>query len=201
MMAFILWIGIAYILGSIPFGFVTGKWIGHVDLREHGSRNVGATNVFRVVGKKWGVMVLILDAAKGFAAVRLGHMLLGEAAGVPYQLAIGIAAIAGHSFPVWLNFKGGKGVATSLGVFLAVALPATLAAFGFWCVVFYFTRIISLSSLAAALVFPGTVFFMYRGQKGFETLLAVSVLLCFFIFYTHRSNIQRLIRREEKRLL
>ena len=119
----------------------------------------------------------------------------------PYvRLAVGITAILGHVFPVWLGFKGGKGVATSLGVFLALIPGPALVTFGFWLALFVFSRIISLASLMAACVFPIVIFVMMNARPEFPVYLAISLLLAGFIFYTHRANVQRLLKKEEKKL-
>ena len=196
----ILFIVIAYLLGSIPFGLLLGFAVKQVDIREHGSNNIGATNVFRVVGKKWGILALFLDAFKGWIACKLPE-LLGLQLTVEQQLVLAVAAICGHTFSVWLKFKGGKGVATSLGVFLAVVWLPTLTAFGFWIAVFSIFRIISVASLAAGAVYPFLVFLFERGEPGFSWLMGLSVVLCAFMFYTHRANIGRLRRGEEKKLI
>lgn len=190
-----------YVCGSIPFGLIAGRVVKGIDLREYGSHNVGATNVFRVVGKSWGIVVLILDALKGYTAVQLPLWLWGAEWPVPLKIVLGLCAILGHSFSVWLKGKGGKGVATSLGVFLAVTPHATLTAFAFFWIVFAVTRIISVSSLSAALVFPLLVLIFEHGSPGFAWLIATAVSLCAFIFFTHRANIDRLRRGEEKRLI
>ena len=190
---------VAYLLGSIPFGLLVARQVKGIDIREHGSRNVGATNVFRVVGKPWGLLVLFLDAFKGAAAVFTAKSVLSEAA-FEWHLAAGITAVIGHSFSVWLRFKGGKGVATSLGVFLALVFWPTLLTFLGWCVVFAVFRIISVASLAAALLFPGMVWLYLHEQSFFPSIFVVSLLLLGFIFYTHRANISRLYKGEEKRL-
>ncbi len=192
---------IAYLAGSIPFGLLIGRWVGGVDLRRHGSGNIGATNVFRVVGKKWGLFALFLDALKGAFAVSIPPLIFALPRSVPLSLSLGIAAILGHSFPVWLKFKGGKGVATSLGVFMAIAPAPTLTSFAIWALSFAAWRIISLASLIAALVFPVTVFLMCRQYAGFAWLMTLSSILPLFIFYTHRANIRRILRGEEKRLI
>lgn len=190
----------AYLLGTIPTGLWAGLLIKGVDIRKHGSGNIGATNVFRVVGKKWGIVVLLLDALKGYVAVRIGQMIAGDAPLFQNGIFFGIAAILGHSFSVWLSFKGGKGVATSLGVFLAVAPTATLITFGFWILIFSLSRIISVASLAAAAAFPVMVFIIYNGTPLFSQLFPISLGLCAFIVYTHRANIQRLRQNQEKKL-
>lgn len=195
--AFIL---VAYLLGSIPFGLLISQRLKGVDIRTLGSGNIGATNVFRTVGKKWGIVVFLLDTLKGYLAVVLPRsfpLILP----IPVQLCLGIAAIVGHSFPVWLRFHGGKGVATSLGVFLAIAPLPTSLAFLCWTVVFIFNRIISLASLSAALAFPCLVYVTERHRDGFLGLFGVSLGLCLFIFFTHRENLRRLFKGEEKRII
>ena len=190
-----IFFSLAYLFGSIPFGLIIGKAVKGIDIRDYGSHNIGTTNVFRVVGKKWGLVVFALDALKGFAAVKLPAILnLGYSSKL--TILLGIMAILGHAFPIWLKFKGGKGVATSLGVFLAAApVPAGIA-FGIWILTFLVTHIISISSLVAAVCFPIACFLTIRNPW----LVAVSLALGIFIFYTHRANIQRLLRGEEKRL-
>lgn len=189
----------AYLLGSIPFGFWIAKWVQGIDIREHGSKNIGATNVFRVVGKKWGILVFILDAAKGALGVLLPRILNLEFS-VPQELGLAITAILGHSFTCWLRFKGGKGVATSFGVFTALTPLPALLAFSVFLIGFLGSRILSIGSLAAAIAFPILMLFCYRNRFGFEWFLAISLLLALFIFYTHRKNIRRLLKGEEKRL-
>jgi len=196
-----LFLLLAYLLGSIPFGLLIAQWVKGIDIRKHGSGNVGATNVFRVVGKVWGVVVLILDAAKGYVAVLLPVRFAAVDSASPYLVLIAVTAILGHSFSVWLRFRGGKGVATSLGVFLALAPVPTLASFGLFWLVFLASRIISLASLSAALFFPFAVLLFSREASGFHVIFPVSVLLAAFVFYTHRANIQRLLKGKEKRLL
>ncbi|HCM42114.1 MAG TPA: acyl-phosphate glycerol 3-phosphate acyltransferase [Candidatus Omnitrophica bacterium] len=197
----ILSLVLAYLLGSIPFGLLVGYAVKKVDIREHGSKNIGATNVFRVVGKKWGILVLFLDAFKGWLACKLPEIIFDAQLGVEQELLLAVAAIAGHTFSVWLKFKGGKGVATSLGVFLAVAWLPTLTAFGFWIIIFSFFRIISVASLAAGAIYPVLVFLFERNQPGFMWLMILSVILCLFMFYTHRANIGRILKGEEKKLI
>ncbi len=197
----ILWCICAYLLGTIPFGLWTGQLVKKIDIREHGSKNIGATNVFRVIGKKWGILVLILDAFKGWIACRLPGLVTGNSFTLKQELIFAVSAIVGHTFPVWLKFKGGKGVATSLGVFLAVAWQPTLSAFIFWIFIFAIFRIISIASLAAGLLYPIAVYFFYHGRPGFLWLFAISLVLSAFMFYTHRANIDRILRGEEKKLI
>ncbi|MDD5670641.1 MAG: glycerol-3-phosphate 1-O-acyltransferase PlsY [Candidatus Omnitrophica bacterium] len=194
-----IFIILAYFLGSIPFGLIIGRLVRGIDVRQHGSGNVGATNVFRVVGKKWGILVLFLDALKGYAAVAVPVWTNAQVA-PPVLMLTGIVAILGHSFSIWLKLKGGKGVATSLGVFLGLAAYPTLLAFAVFILVFMVSRIISISSLSAAIVFPIILFYVYRFEALFIWLFPVSILLAVFIFYTHRANILRLMKGEEKKL-
>lgn len=189
-----------FFLGSIPFGLFIGRAVKGIDIREHGSKNIGATNVFRVVGKKWGILVFLLDALKGSVAVCLPAFAFPELKDTPWPLFSGIFSILGHTFSPWLAFKGGKGVAASLGVFLTAApVPAGLT-FALWILVFAAIHIISAASLAAALAFPLVCFLTARHTPLFPSLFPVSLLLMVFIFYTHRANLARLRKGEEKRL-
>lgn len=199
LLSFVFFILAAYLLGSIPFGLIAGLKVKGLDIRDHGSKNIGATNVFRVVGKKWGITILLLDAVKGYVACILPAF-FGPSPAVPFQLLLGVSAIVGHGFPVWLKFKGGKGVATSLGVFLAIAWVPTLITFGLWIICFTITHIISISSLVAALVFPVMIVWRYAGTSELKFLLPISLALAVFIFFTHRGNIQRLGQGTEKKL-
>lgn len=199
-MSAFLFVILSYVFGSIPFGLAVARKVKGIDIRNHGSGSMGATNVFRVVGKGWGILVFSLDTLKGYLAVKIPDLWLGDS--IPFYVLIlcGLASILGHTFPVWLGFRGGKGVATSLGVFLALAFLPTIMTFVLWAVVFAVTRIISLSSLAAAVCFPFAILIGFRGQPGFKWLLLMSPMLALLIFYTHRANLQRLLRGEEQRL-
>lgn len=191
-----LWLLVAlgYLLGSIPFGVIVTSLFAKKDVRAEGSGNIGATNVARVAGKKLGALVLLLDAAKGSLPVLLGLWL---APGEPLlHVAIGAAAFLGHVFPVWLKFKGGKGVATALGVLL-VLLPIS-AAIGFvtWVLVLALTRISSMGSLLGALLAIISSFFM--GRPLAYSLLGVGLLLA--MVWTHRGNIERIVKRKENKV-
>jgi len=188
----------AYLLGTIPFGLIIGRLVKGVDVRKHGSGNLGASNVFRVVGKGWGLLVLALDVSKGYGAVRMAGFFSG---GMQewFLIALAMAAILGHTFPVWLRFKGGKGVATSLGVFLAAAMVPTLITFGLWMIIAAISRMISVASMGAALLFPFVIVLTVRETGIFPYLFGVSLILSIFIFFTHRSNIGRIIRGEESK--
>jgi glycerol-3-phosphate acyltransferase PlsY len=199
---------LGYLLGSIPFGLLVARGCG-IDIRRHGSGNIGATNVLRTLGKKWGFLVFALDALKGVAAVLLAERFLGmqvaassEASNAlaltPVQLGIisGLACVLGHNFPVWLKFKGGKGVATTAGVLIGLLPMAALMAFGAWLVVFYSTRYVSVASIVAAIVIPISVWLI---EQQVNTLFWFSVAVAVLGIWRHRSNIQRLMAGTESR--
>lgn len=185
---------LAYLVGATPTSYLMGRLVFGIDLREHGSGNLGATNTFRVLGWTAAVPVAIVDVAKGFAPVMFFPR-WDNAMEPEWALAYGAAAIVGHVFSVYVRFKGGKGVATSAGVFLALAPWAVLIGLVAWAAVVAVTRIVSLGSLAAAVTLPVAVYF--TGEPEVELWLAVG-LAC-FVTYAHRSNIGRLLRGEENR--
>lgn len=187
----------AYLLGSLPWAVWIGKWMYGVDVREHGSGNAGATNVFRVLGKKAGIPVLLLDALKGFGAVQLSHLswLIPEDNG--FRIALGLAAALGHIFPVWAHFKGGKGIATLLGVVLALHPGAALLAIGIFLVTWGLTGFISLSSITASLSFP--LWLIFRYGESSPSLVMFSLIVFVLVLITHQKNIERLLEGEEKR--
>lgn len=186
---------VAYVAGSIPTAYLAGKLKG-VDLRQHGSGNLGATNAWRVLGWKIGLCVYLVDTLKGLLPVLL--LPRPAAAAEIAGLAYGVAAIAGHVRPVFLRFqKGGKGVATAGGVFVALAPLAFAAAFATFVIVFLASGYVSLGSLCAAAALPIAVF-AFSGGRISATLL-VSVVVAAFVFWTHRANIGRLMRGEENR--
>jgi glycerol-3-phosphate acyltransferase PlsY len=183
-----------YLSGSIPFGLLLTRALAGKDVRAQGSGNIGATNVARVAGKKLGAVVLLLDALKGALPVLAARGLLpGEPL---WHDAVGLAAFCGHVFPVWLRFRGGKGVATALGV-LAVLLPwAALAGFVVWAALIAIFRVSSIGSLAGALVAVVVGFVVHRPIE----YPAVAVVFLVLMLLTHRSNLQRLINRQENRV-
>lgn len=195
----------AYLMGSLPTGYIAGKLAKGIDIREEGSGNVGATNVFRVVGKRAGVVVLIIDVIKGFLAVYLLAALFFNFSGayslLVWQITAGIGVIAGHNWTPWLGFKGGKGVATSCGVFLAIIPKAVGLSFFVFIVILLLSNFISFSSMTAALSFPFFVFLTYREHQDFYFLLSMSVMLALLIIFMHRGNIKRLIKGEENKFI
>lgn len=193
----------AYLVGSIPFSLLIGRWVGGIDLRQHGSRNVGATNVARTLGLKWGLLALTLDAIKGLTPVLLfPDLFVGRDPILTGHLRVGcgLAAICGHMFPCWLGFRGGKGVATALGVVAVLAPWATLAAFGVFAVTFAASRIVSLSSILSSAGFAVAEFTLLRSDA-FSTanwsLSVFSLAVPALIIFRHRSNLVRLARGEE----
>lgn len=197
---------LAYLLGSIPFGLILTRIFLGTDVRKIGSGNIGATNVLRTGSKKLGIATLILDAAKGYAAVfaakliavHTGAGLYADGA-VAYRL-LGLAAVAamiGHIFPVWLRFKGGKGVATGVGVFLAVAPKAVLIVLGIFAIVFAASRYVSLASMIATAAFP---IFAYLMTEQHATLMPFIIAAAILIIAKHHQNIRRLLSGTENRL-
>ena len=179
----------SYLLGSIPVGWMMSRVVKGIDIREHGSGNIGATNVFRVVGKKWGLLVLVLDVLKGYLAIQVARISFQGALPVVWLLALGLTAIFGHSFPIWLSFKGGKGVATSLGVFLGVFFLPTFLTFLFWCLVFALFRVISIASLSSAVLFPGIVYFFLRNSPDVLFYFCVAVFfVSFYLLYSSQQH-------------
>jgi acyl phosphate:glycerol-3-phosphate acyltransferase len=189
-------VAVGYLLGSIPFGYLLTRAAGLGDVRNVGSGNIGATNVLRTGHKGLAALTLLLDALKGTAAVLVGHW-IGAAGGVAIlaSLLAGLAAFLGHVFPVWLGFRGGKGVATYIGVLLGVDWRAALAFCGIWLLVAVLTRYSSLSALIAALITPIGLF----AFADHATALLAAVLSALLI-YKHRTNIRRLAAGEEPRI-
>jgi glycerol-3-phosphate acyltransferase PlsY len=196
-----------YLLGSIPSGWLAGRWLAGIDIRTHGSGSTGATNVLRVVGKGPALVVFLVDVLKGTLAVLLARWLLTPAGlqrpdwGVDgWVVAAGLAALAGHIWPVWLGWKGGKAVATGLGMLLGLAWPVGLACFGIFLTVLTLSRIVSLSSVVAALSLP-LLMLGWFGNGGLRpAYLALAVLTTVLVVWRHRSNLQRLLAGTEPRL-
>jgi glycerol-3-phosphate acyltransferase PlsY len=189
---------LGYFLGSIPFGYVLVRATGGGDIRQIGSGNIGATNVARTSGWAVGVATLVLDAAKGSLAVWLaGHFSGGS---IRIMMFAGLAAIVGHVFPVWLQFHGGKGVATALGVFLAICWPAAAAAVVLFILVALFYRYVSLASISAAAALPVLIYMLYAPRHAPPTAVSVCALLAAVIVIAkHRDNIERLLAGTEPR--
>ena len=189
---------LGYLLGSIPFGYLLVRARGGGDIRRLGSGNIGATNVARTSGWFVGVATLVLDVAKGFLAVWLAEHFSGG--NIRFMMYTGFAAILGHVFSVWLRFSGGKGVATALGVFLAICWPATAAAVFLFLLVALFWRYVSLASISAAAALPLLVYLLYAPGHAPPTAVSVSTLLAaVVVIVKHRDNIERLLAGTEPR--
>lgn len=192
---------LAYLLGSIP----TSVWIGRIfyglDVREHGSGNAGTTNTFRVLGTKAGVPVFIIDVLKAFVATSLvvfmKHLVPGTRDYINVQLMLGASAVVGHIFPIYVGFKGGKGVASLLGVVLAIVPEAGLIALGIFTVTLLVFRYVSLGSLMAGISFPILVIVVFKTTV--TSLMLFSIIVAVLLLFTHQKNIQRLIRKEENK--
>lgn len=186
----------AYVCGSIPFGLLLGKLFGATDVRKTGSGNIGATNVARSVGLSAGILTLVLDAAKGAAPVWLARHYFPDHAA--FQILAGLGALAGHCFPVWLKFRGGKGVATAAGLFLVLCLPAALGALLVFALVVGFWRYVSLASVSAAAAMPLLVYFLWAPRFAPPISVTVgSLAAAMLIVYKHDANLQRLVEGTE----
>lgn len=196
---------LAYLFGSIP----TAVWIGQafygIDVREYGSGNAGATNTFRVLGKKAGIPVMVLDILKGWTATNLvsfiGLSVTGPAHSVQfvnYQLALGVVAVMGHLFPIFAGFRGGKGIATLFGMILAVHFPSALICVLVFVVILLLTKYVSLSSISAGFAFTFSVIFIY--QVSVKAIIIYGMCICILILVTHQKNIERLLRGKESKV-
>jgi len=195
---------VSYLLGSIPFGFLAGRLAG-IDIRQVGSGNVGATNVVRVLGKRYGYPVFILDVLKGFGAVKIAMLVApGKApdwnSPEIFGILAAISSVLGHLYPPWLKFNGGKGVATSAGALLALAPVATLIGVAVWLIVFWLTGYVSLASVIAAIILPLVILFVsWHDQREIKPLVYSSVCVAAIVVWRHRSNLVRLVRGTEPR--
>ncbi len=205
-MEYIYFGALAYLLGSIPSAVWIGKNWFDIDVREHGSKNSGATNTFRVLGKKAGITVLLMDVLKGLLAVfipliiiRLYPSYFNENIDLSkLKVICALAAILGHIFPLFAKFKGGKGVATSLGVIIAIHPPTALVCFLLFLVVFLISNYVSLGAISASIAFPLVLIFLFRETSLWLTVF--SVLLGCAVIFAHKKNIGRLIKGEENKM-
>ncbi len=189
-----------YLLGSIPSAVWIGKYFYKIDVREYGSGNAGATNTFRVLGKKAGTVVLILDILKGSGAVLLAHFsnyATNSNQFINLQLVLGISSLIGHIFPLFASFRGGKGVATLLGVVLAVHPMAASCSVLVFVIILLISSYVSLGSMIAGIAFPISVIVVFQTKT--PSLIIFSILIAIMILITHQKNIERLLRREESK--
>ena len=196
---------LAYLFGSIP----TAVWIGQafygIDVREYGSGNAGATNTFRVLGKKAGIAVMVLDILKGYTATNLAYLIGLSVTGpqnsvqfVNYQLALGVTAVMGHLFPVFAGFRGGKGIATLFGMILAVHTGAALLCVLTFVVVLLISKYVSLSSILSGFSFPLSIIFIF--QSPIRSVVLYGMCICVLILVTHQKNIERLLKGKESKV-
>ncbi len=190
----------AYLLGSVPTSVWVGKWFYHIDIREHGSGNAGATNTLRVLGAKVALPVFLFDVFKGFLMPFLAHHFINKFPAISdvylFPILIGFMAVIGHIYPLFAGFRGGKGVATLLGMMLGIATLPSLLSFGVFIIVLIATKYVSVGSLTAGLLFPVFTYFFVNFTI---SLMIFSIIACILLFYTHRKNIQRLINGTESK--
>ena len=198
----ILLVILAYLIGSIATSVWISKYAFGIDIREHGSGNAGATNSFRVMGKNAGVFVMIIDMLKGVIAVKLAFLqpeyTWGSVASVNLQVVLGIAAVVGHIFPIWANFRGGKGIATLFGMILAIQPLVALCLALVFVFMLFVTKYVSLSSISASIAFPILIFFIFREPEMLYRLFAVAAAI--MVVLTHHKNINRLIAGNENKV-
>lgn len=195
-------IAAAYLLGSVPTAVWIGKAFYGIDVREYGSGNAGATNTFRVLGKRAGIPVLLIDIFKGWASVNISYLVHryqpGTEAFVNFQLALAIAAVIGHIFPIYVGFRGGKGIATLLGIGIAIHPIAALMCFTIFFLLLLISSYVSLSSITAGIAFPVIVYFFFHNTVASLNIFAISVAV--MVVLTHQKNIERLLKGEESRV-
>jgi len=199
--AFILIALLSYLMGSVPAGYIAGRFAG-IDIRRVGSGNIGATNVLRVLGKPYGYAVFLFDFCKGVGAVRMSILIInaahpGNQESELVGIMAGVLCVLGHTYPVWLGFKGGKGVATSVGVLFGLMPAAALTVLAVWFVTFQATKYVSVASIAAAVALPVTAAVMVHFGKAGTPLVYFSACLAVVIVWRHRSNVSRLMKGTE----
>ena len=194
---------LAYLIGSFPSAIWISKWFFGVDVRDYGSNNAGATNTFRVIGKFAGFSVLFLDILKGWASVKLLTLILityqpTTDAYINMQLIIGISAVLGHVFPIYEQFQGGKGVATLMGIILAINFSAAIGCVIIFLLIFIFTSYVSLGAMVAAFFFPVITIFIVKAES--PALIYFSIFISILVITTHKKNIVRLLERQENKM-
>jgi|JI10StandDraft_1071094.scaffolds.fasta_scaffold81366_2 glycerol-3-phosphate acyltransferase PlsY len=193
---------VAYLIGSIPTALIISKRFFGIDIRDYGSGNMGATNTFRVLGSKYGTIVMVMDILKGMAAVALynflPYYLHNELDRTNFMIGLGLSAVMGHIFPIFAGFKGGKGVATLLGMIIAVQPVIAVSCVGVFVLVLYLTRYVSLSSILGAIMLPISVLWIWNEHEVMYRIFAL--LVAFLVIITHQKNIGRLLRGVETRI-
>lgn len=194
---------IAYLLGSIPSAVWVSKWVYGIDIREHGSGNAGATNTFRILGTKAGSGVMIADMMKGFLAVKLSIFSSYAWTSEPFvnlQIFLGLAAVLGHIFPIWAEFRGGKGIATLFGMILSIHPIVAVSLVLVFVMMLLLTRYVSLSSIAASIAFPVLILFIFNAQAQELSYRLFAIATAFLVVLTHHKNISRLISGNESKV-
>lgn len=193
---------LAYLIGSVPTSVWVSQYFFDIDIREYGSGNAGATNTYRVLGPKWGTTVMLVDMLKGIVAVKLALLLPQYADSDTrfqnLQVVLGLAAVIGHVFPIWADFRGGKGVATLFGLVLGVSPITALCCSGVFLLVLYLTRFVSLSSIFASIAFPVFILIIFNFQNDTYRVFAIAVAL--MVILTHQKNIGRLFKGNESKV-
>jgi glycerol-3-phosphate acyltransferase PlsY len=194
---------LAYLIGSIPTAVWVSKKIYGLDIREHGSGNAGATNTFRVLGKKAGIWVMIVDMLKGFAAVKLSYLSLhapGSEQMVNLQVGLGLCAVVGHIFPIWAGFRGGKGIATLFGMILAIQYYVAFSLIGVFLGMLFLTKYVSLSSISASVAFPVLILFIFKDKSPEISYKLFAIATACMVVLTHHKNISRLLAGNESKV-
>jgi len=193
---------LSYLIGSIPTSVWVSRKIHNIDIRDYGSGNAGATNTFRVLGSKWGSFVMFVDMLKGLIAVQLAYLLpiygLDDFQRTNFQIGLGLVAVIGHIFPIWAEFRGGKGVATLLGLIIGISPLTALGCVGVFLIVLYLTRFVSLSSILASLAFPVFILVIFNVDNNNYRIFAIAVSL--LVILSHQKNISRLIKGCESKV-
>lgn len=197
-----LLIVLAYLIGSIPTAVWVSKYFFGIDIRDYGSGNAGATNCYRVLGSKWGTFVMIIDMLKGVVATSL-YLLIpfymqDEWERTNFMIGLGLAAVLGHIFPIWADFKGGKGVATLFGMVVAIQPVVAVCCVGVFLLVLYLTRFVSLSSILASIAFAVFILFIFNERETLYRVFAVAVAL--MVILTHQKNINRILKGTESKV-
>jgi len=197
-----LLIVLAYLIGSIPTAVWVSKYFFGIDIRDYGSGNSGATNTFRVLGPNWGSLVMVVDMLKGIIAVKLifliPYYLDHETQMTNLQIGLGLAAVVGHIFPIWAEFRGGKGVATVFGMVLGIQPLVAVCCVGVFLLVLYLTRFVSLSSILASVAFPIFILVIFNEPEDLYRVFAIAVAL--MVLITHQKNIGRLLQGNESKV-
>jgi len=193
-----LYILLSYFIGAIPSSVWIGKRFYNLDVREHGSGNAGATNTFRVIGKKAGVVVLLLDIMKAWFATVVLSTMAGDKS-IDYMLALGLVAVLGHVFPIYIGFRGGKGIASLLGVIIAIHPLASLYSIIVFITTLLISRFVSLSSILAACAFPVLIIIHFQSTN--RSLIIFSLMVAVLVIFTHKKNIERLFNKEESKVV